>query len=262
MIGTILRDHLPLLDQVPLRLHLRPHQREPLLDIAACGTEACGLHRQRCVLFGDERVVANTCGNRSYPHCQAGERRTWMEAREKELLPCGYFHAVLTMPGELRGLARAYPVVVLGALMHAAPDAIHYLASQAEHLGAEVGSVVVPHTWTRDLRWHPHVHLIVTGGGWEKKLKRWLKARVHGRQRRPFLIPVAALRAAFQRRLMRLLLDAYERGEFDQGDREAFPMLASLPTFRAFLKSFQDKAVVHPHRAALRITAGAAALPG
>jgi hypothetical protein len=242
MIGTIIRDHLAVLDQCPLRLHLRPHQRETLLDIAACGTEACGLHRQRCDHCGDERVVANTCGNRSCPHCQAGERRAWVEEREKELLPCGYFHAVLTLPGELRALARAFPVAVLGALMHAAPDAIHYLASKIEHLGAEVGSVAVLHTWTRDLRWHPHVHLIVTGGGWEKKLRRWIMARVYGRKRRPFLVPVDALRVAFQRRLMRLLLDAFERGEFDRGDREAFPMLASLPAFRTFLKSFQDKA--------------------
>lgn len=242
MIGSILRDHLDLLDQSPLRLKLRPYQRHTLLDIAACGTEACGLHRERCDHCGDVRVVANTCGNRSCPHCQAGERLAWVKAREDELLPCGYFHAVLTLPAELRGLAMAFPAVVLGALLQAAADAIHYLARQKAHLAAEVGSVGVLHTWGRDLKWHPHVHLIVTGGGWQAENQCWIDAPRQGRERRPFLLPVAALRVAFQKRLARLLLDAYEEGQFHRGDWEAFPLLASLPALRAGLQKIQEKA--------------------
>jgi hypothetical protein len=239
VIGTIIRDHLLSVDQPQLRLALTPHQRQTLLDIAACGTEACGLHRQRCDHCGDERMVANTCGNRSCPHCQAGERRAWVAAREAELLPCGYFHAVLTLPSELRGLARAFPLV-LDLLLQAAPDAIHHLAAQPNHLGAEVGSVGVLHTWTRDLRWHPHAHLIVTGGGLRAD-GTWAWAKRQGRERRPFLLPVAALRVALQRRLMRLLLDAYDRGDFQLGPVEAFPMLASRAAFRAALGRMAQK---------------------
>jgi hypothetical protein len=239
MIGTLLREHLDLLDQPQMHLALRPHQRQTLLDIAACGTEACGLHWQACDHCGDKRIVANTCGNRSCPHCQAGERRAWVAARESELLPCGYFHAVLTLPGDLRGLARAFPLVV-DVLLRAAADAIHHLAVQPNHLGAEVGSVSVLHTWTRDLRWHPHVHLIVTAGGLRAD-GTWVWAKRQGRERRPFLLPVAALRVAFQRRLMRLLLEAHEHGDFQQGPLQAFPMLASRASLRTALGRMATK---------------------
>jgi hypothetical protein len=242
VIGAIIRDHLDLLDEPQLALRLRHYQRSTLLDIAACGTEACGLHRERCDHCGDQRVVANTCGNRSCPHCQAGERRAWVEDREAELLPCGYFHAVLTLPAELRGIAEAFPHAVYGALMRAAPDAIQYLAAKPEHLDAEVGSVAVLHTWGRDLKLHPHVHLIVTAGGWQKKRQCWIDAPRQGSQRRPFLVPVAALRATFQLRLARLLLDDYDAGAFQQGDWEAFPMLGSAASFRSFLSGLREKA--------------------
>jgi hypothetical protein len=243
MIGEILRENRALFDQGPLSRHLRPYQIQTLLDIAACGTAACGLHAQRCDHCGDERIVANTCGNRSCPHCQAGERKDWVESRESELLPCGYFHVVITLPDEIRQLARAFPMVVLSALMQAAPDAIHCLTGDPRHLGAEVGSLVVLHTWTRDLRWHPHVHIIVTGGGWNAEKKQWVDAKPQGSSQRPFLLAVQLVRAAFQGRLMRRLLKAYERGEFNRGeDWKAFPMLSSKTSFRAELSALREKA--------------------
>jgi hypothetical protein len=243
MIGEILRENRALFDHGPLSSQLRPYQIQTLLDIAACGTAACGLHVQRCDHCGDERIVANTCSNRSCPHCQSGERKAWVEAREGELLPCGYFHVVITLPDELRQLAKAFPLVVLSALMQAAPDAVHCLAGDPQHLGAEVGSVGVLHTWTRDLRWHPHIHLIVTGGGWQEDRQQWVDATPQGSTKRPFLLPVALLRAAFQGRLMRRLLQAFERGEFHRGeDWKAFPMLASKATFRGTLSALREKA--------------------
>jgi hypothetical protein len=242
VIGTILRDHLDLLDQPSLRLRLRHYQRAALLDIAACGTEACGLHRERCDHCGDQRMVANTCGNRSCPHCQAGDRRAWVAAREAELLPCGYFHVVMTLPSELRELAQTFPVVVLGALMQAAPDAVHHLARQPEHLDAEVGSIAILHTWGRDVKYHAHVHLITTGGGWQADTQQWVEACPQGEERRPYLLPVEALRKAYQFRFRRLLVNAYDAGEFHSGDWEAFPMLASAPVLRAFLDELITKA--------------------
>jgi hypothetical protein len=242
MIGEILRAHRALFDHGPLSSKLRPYQIQALLDIAACGTAACGLHAQRCDHCGHERIVANTCGNRSCPHCQSGERKAWVEARECELLPCGYFHVVMTLPDDIRQLAKAFPLVVLSALMQAAPDAIHCLAGDPQHLGAEAGSMVVLHTWTRDLRWHPHVHLIVTGGGWRDDHQQWVDAKPQGSTHRPFLLPVEQVRQAFQGRLMKLLLQAYERGAFHHGPWEAFPMLASKATFRAELSALRKKA--------------------
>ena len=161
MIRDLVLDH----GADPRLAGLRAYQRHALAAIASCGTVAAGVHREACDHCGDRRMVPNTCGHRSCPHCQARERAAWVEARTAELLPCGYFHAVLTLPPELRAAAAAFPAVVLGALMRAASDAIDRLGRDPRILGAEVGQLAILHTWTRDLRWHPHVHVIVTEQG-------------------------------------------------------------------------------------------------
>ncbi len=221
-------------DDAGLLARLSAHQRATLDAIATCGTAAAGLHRQACDACGDERLVPNTCGNRSCPHCQGRARRDWVAAREAELLPCGYFHAVLTLPPELRGLSRAYPNVVLGCLVQAAGDAIDACCRRPRLLGARVGQLAVLHTWRRDLHWHPHVHVIVTAGGLAAD-GRWIPARRHGRDRRAFLVPVDVLKADFRRRLRRLLLRAFAAGRFLDGPSAAVPALATRSTFQAWL---------------------------
>jgi hypothetical protein len=233
VIGAIARAHG---DDPRLQQRLRWWQRQALDDIAACGTPACGMHVQVCDHCGDHRLAPNTCGHRGCPHCQGRSRADWVAKRETELLPCSYFHAVLTLPGSLRSLAHAFPSVVLGALMRASSDCIDHLCRNPRHLGAEVGQLAVLHTWRRDLGWHPHVHIIVTAGGWDAARARWVPARRHGRARTPFLLPVDCLRIAFQRRLCHLLRQAYERGAFHDGPWEAFPALQRPLLFRSFLK--------------------------
>lgn len=201
------------------------YQRAGLDAIAACGTVAAGVHVEACDACGDRRVVPNTCGHRSCPHCQARERAAWVEARLAELLPVGFFHVVLTLPPELRRAASAFPAVVLDALLQASGDVIDCLGKDPRWLGAEVGQLAILHTWTRDLRWHPHVHVIVTAGGWDSERGRWIDARRYGRDRRPFLVPKDVLSAAFQRRLRRHLLRRARAGAF--GDGGALPELAS-----------------------------------
>lgn len=217
----------------PALAGVRSYQKDALAAIASCGTVAAGVHWQACDHCGDRRRVPNTCGHRSCPHCQARERAAWVEARTQELLPCGYFHIVMTMASEVRALASAFPAVVLGALMRAASDAVELVARNPRFLGAEVGQLAILHTWTRDLRWHPHVHLIVTAGGWDAQHGRWVDARVYGSQKRPFLVPVDVLRAAFQRRFRTLLLRAARAGDF--GDGGGLPEAASPEALAAHL---------------------------
>jgi len=221
-------------DDPRLRAGLSAHQHATLEAIATCGTAAAGLHREACDACGDERLVPNTCGNRSCPHCQGRARRDWVAAREAELLPCGYFHAVLTLPPGLRGLAQAFPRTVLGCLMQAAGDAIDRCCRDPRHLGGRVGQLAVLHTWRRDLHWHPHVHVIVTAGGLRDD-GRWIAARRYGRERHAFLVPAAVLKAAFARGLRRLLLRAFDQGRFNDGPTATYPGLASRAIFQAWL---------------------------
>jgi hypothetical protein len=222
-------------DAPVLAAQLRLYQLRALTAIATCGTPAAGLHAEVCDQCGDRRMQPNTCANRCCPHCQGRERAAWVAARTAELLPCGYFHAVLTLPSELRALAQAFPAVVLGCLLRAASDAIDHLCRKPDLLGAEVGQLAVLHTWKRDLGWHPHVHLIVTAGGWDAHRQCWVEARRQGPAATPFLVPAAVLSRAFQLRLRRLLLTAYARGEFQDGPHEAFPALATMATWTGAL---------------------------
>jgi hypothetical protein len=213
-------------DDPALRGRLRPYQLKALEAIATCGTEAAGMHVEVCDQCGDRRMAPNTCCNRNCPHCQGRERAAWVEARMQELLPCGYFHAVLTLPAELRPLTLLYPAVLLALFMKAASDAIDHLCRDPHHLGAEVGQLAVLHTWKRDLGWHPHVHIIVTAGGWDAARQRWIPARTYGGEKKAFLLPVDALRAAFQRRLQKLVLHAYRRGDFGKHPGDTHSALA------------------------------------
>jgi hypothetical protein len=233
MIGQIAFHHG---DDPDLVARLAPYQRKALTDMASCGTAACGLHQERCSHCGDTRMVPNTCGNRSCPHCQGSTRLKWVEDRQKEMLPgIGYFHAVFTTPPVIAALGRFWPQVVLDALLRASADAILMLTADSKFLGAEVGCVEVLHTWTRDIRWHSHVHQIITAGGWNGE--RWVDAKRYGVKKRQFLLPLPPLRKAFQQRFMKLLLDAYEAGKFDGNQRDNFPELASLAEFRQHLGS-------------------------
>ena len=232
MIGAIARAHG---DASDLVARLQPYQRRALDDIAACATPACGMHTEICDACGDARLAPNTCGNRACPHCQGADRAAWVADRARELLPrIGFFHAVFTVPPAISHLARAFPRVVLDALLRASADAVLALCRDADRLGAEVGLIEVLHSWTRDLRWMPHVHQIVTAGGWDDLNHRWVAAKRQGVSQRPFLLPLPVLRAAYQRRFMRCLLDAYEHGGFDDA-AATFPELASLPAFRRHL---------------------------
>lgn len=232
MIRDVALDHA---DDPTLRRHLRPYQIRTLERIATCGTPAAGLHQEVCDACGDVRLRPNTCGSRSCPHCQGRARAEWVDERMAELLPCGYFHVVLTLPPDLRELAMAFPRVVLGALMSAAGDAIDHLCRKPDFLGATAGQMAILHTWRRDLGIHPHVHVLVTAGGWDEERQTWVDAHRHGPQDAPFLLPVDVLLAAFQRRLRRLLLDAYAHGDFAEGPHEAFPMLSTTATFTGAL---------------------------
>jgi hypothetical protein len=239
MIGAIARAHG---DDPELTRQLQQYQRHALDDIACCGTAACGVHEAVCDHCGIVHTLPNTCGNRSCPQCQGAQRAAWVAAREEELLPgIGYFHGVFTLPVEISFLARHWPQVVLGALLKASADVVLTLCKDPRRLGAEVGIVSVLHTWTRDLRWHPHVHQIITAGGWDPVCQRWVDPRRFGPAGNAFLLPVPVVRAAYQKHLMALLLQAYEKGQFAQNPDTGYACLANHDAFRRHLAALNRK---------------------
>jgi len=200
---------------------LSPAQRRVLSDIERCRTAALGGHLDVCRSCGHEHPAYNSCRNRHCPKCQALRQEQWIAAREERLLPTRHFHVVFTLPSELRALARAVPRALFDALFAAASATLLDLG--ASRLGATLGVTMVLHTWTRDLRYHPHVHALVTAGGLAHDGAGWIRAG------HDYLFPVEMMGAVFRGKMLESLHRLHAQAKlaaFDEfRDPEAFDRL-------------------------------------
>ena len=205
--------------------HLCLGQLKVMTAIENCRTAALGGHVEACDDCGHWRVAYNSCRNRHCPKCQGAAARTWLAARETDLLPVGYFHVVFTLSNEVADIAFQNKAVVYDLLFRAAADTMLIIAADPRHLGARIGITAVLHTWGSALTHHPHVHMIVPGGGIARDGTRWISSRP------AFLLPVRVLGALFRRLFLTRLLAL-----FDAGKLAFFSTLAGLATRKAFLR--------------------------
>jgi hypothetical protein len=186
---------------------LTPEQAAVLRAIARCRTAELGGHLDVCVDCGHERPSYNSCHNRHCPKCQSIEQAKWIAEREARILPTAHFHVVFTIPSELHTLARFRREEVFDLLFKATARTLLDLGRQ--RLEAELGATMVLHTWTRDLRFHPHVHAIVTGGGLSLDATRWIPTRPD------YFMPVKQLGAVFRDHFIEGLCALWRKGVFD-----------------------------------------------
>lgn len=158
-IADIVRAHRA---ELEMKLRLTIAQRRVLSAIELCRTAALGGHLDVCRRCGFHRPAYNSCRNRHCPKCQALAQEKWIAARSERVLPVGHFHVVFTLPSELRPLTRAFPKLLFEALFSLASETLLELGQT--RLGGLLGVTMILHTWTRDLRFHPHVHAIVSAG--------------------------------------------------------------------------------------------------
>jgi len=166
---------------------MMPSQKRALADIAACCTRELGGRLYRCDDCRGTFWRYHCCRNRACPKCHGSQTRQWLETREAELLPCDYFHAVVTVPSQLRAAFRRHQKSMYGLLMRVSAEAVKELCAEKRHLGALPGILSVLHTWNGRLGYHPHVHMLITGGGITADGRHWEPARGE------FLVPVALL---------------------------------------------------------------------
>jgi hypothetical protein len=173
-------------------------------DIALCRTPGLGGHEEMCDACGHVETSWNSCGNRHCPQCQAVAQGIWIEKRKERILPTHHFHVVFTLPGPLRPLALRHPKEVYDLLFRAASATLLTIARDDGHLGATPAVTAVLHTWTRELLLHPHLHVVVSGGGLSPD-GRWIATG------QDFLFPVRVLSRLFRGKfldgLRRLLRD-------------------------------------------------------
>ena len=142
-----------------------PHVCKAVRAIQDCRTAALGGHSETCDECGFVKASYNSCRNRHCPKCQALTRERWVMDRESELLPVTYFHVVFTLPEELNCLVIHNREKLFGLLFSASAETLRKLAKDGKYLGAETGFTSILHTWGSNLMFHPHVHIIIPGGG-------------------------------------------------------------------------------------------------
>jgi hypothetical protein len=164
-----------------------PSHNRALADIEACCTKQLGGRMYRCGDCSESFWVYHSCHNRACPKCHAKRTQQWLAKRQAELLPCDYYHAVATVPSELRDVFRRHQKLMYGLLMRVSAEAALELCAVKRHLGALPGILSIFHSWNGQLQYHPHVHMLVTGGGVSSDGKHWEAAR--GK----FLVPISVL---------------------------------------------------------------------
>jgi hypothetical protein len=204
-------------------------QLKVMSAIESCRTAALGGHVARCEneACGYTTIAYNSCRNRHCPKCQGAQARDWMQAREAELIPVPYFHIVFTLPAAIGDIAYQNKAVIYDLLFKASAETLLTIAADPKHLGARIGFTSVLHTWGSAMTHHPHVHMIVPGGGLSMDGSRWIAAKPR------FFLPVRVLSKLFRRLMLEKLVAAHTASSLQFFGAHAH--LANVKTFAAFL---------------------------
>ena len=229
-IADIFRAHGPAWRQANAG-HVSLTQLKVMSAIEACRTEALGGHVAGCDNCGHQHIAYNSCKNRHCPKCQGPAARDWMAARAEDLLPVEYFHVVFTLPAEIAQVAFRNKKAVYDLLFRASAATVMTIAADPKRLGARIGMTAVLHTWGSALTHHPHIHMIVPGGGLSPDGSRWVACRPG------FFLHVRVLSRLFRRLFIEGLLDLHRSGHLVLfGDHAE---LAEIAAFAAWLAPFR-----------------------
>jgi hypothetical protein len=207
--------------------HVSLGQLKVMSAIESCRTAALGGHVARCEKCSHIHIAYNSCRNRHCPKCQGAAAKQWLAEREAELLPVPYYHVVFTLPAQISDIAYQNKAAIYDILFKAAAETLITIATDPKHLGARIGLTSVLHTWGSALTHHPHVHIIVPGGGISLDGKRWVSCRPG------FFLPVRVLSRLFRRLFLEKLMAAHEAGALTFFGTRA--PLAKRKAFAAFL---------------------------
>ena len=211
--------------------------------IEGCRTAALGGHVARCenVACGHTAIAYNSCRNRHCPKCQGSQARDWMEARKAELLEAPYFHVVFTLPPRIGAIAYQNKAVIYDLLFKASAETLLTIAADPKRLGVRIGFTSVLHTWGSAMTHHPHVHMIVPGGGISPDGTRWITSS------EDYLLPVPVLSRLFRGKMLAMLKAAHEAERLQFFGPHS--RLADMAAFKAWLQPLYDtKWHVHAKR--------------
>jgi hypothetical protein len=225
-VADIFRDHGPAWRQAHAG-HVSLAQLKVMTAIERCRTAALGGHVARCEDCAHTTIAYNSCRNRHCPKCQGAAAQAWLAERGAELLPVPYFHVVFTLPASIADIAYQNKAVVYDLLFKASTEALLTIAADPKRLGAQIAITAVLHSWGSTMTHHPHVHMIVPGGGIALDGKRWVTCRPK------YLLPVDVLSPLFRGLFLQKLLAAHREGRLQFFGKHA--RLAERKAFAAYL---------------------------
>jgi hypothetical protein len=212
--------------------HVSLGQLKVMSAIESCRTAALGGHVARCEKCSHTLIAYNSCRNRHCPKCQGAAAREWLAEREAELLPLPYYHVVFTLPAQIADIAYQNKAVIYDLLFKASSQTMLTIAADPKRLGARIGVLSVLHTWGSALTHHPHVHMIVPGGGISRDGSKWVACRPR------YLLPVPVLSQLFRRLFLEKLVAAHRTGELQFFGNHA--PLTDRQAFAAFLAPLRN----------------------
>jgi hypothetical protein len=227
-VADIFRDHGPAWRRANAG-HVSLGQLKVMSAIESCRTAALGGHVARCEECSHTHIAYNSCRNRHCPKCQGAAAKEWLADREAELLPVPSYHVVFTLPAAIADIAYQNKAVTYGILFKAAAETLITIAADPRHLGARIGLTAVLHTWGSALTHHPHIHVIVPGGGISLDGMRWISCRPG------FFLPVRVLSRLFRRLFLEKLVTAHAAGRLRFFGNHA--QLAGRDAFTAYTRS-------------------------
>jgi hypothetical protein len=193
-LAEVLRRHWPAYER-KFRARLLPSHRRALTALLSCRTAALGGQFYRCDC-GRQHYAWHSCNHRACPRCGHADATEWLQRQRRKLLPVPYYLVTFTVPAQLRQLIRSNQKALYPMLLRESAAALRDVARQHKDLGAEIGLMAVLQTWTRDLRYHPHVHCVVPAGGLSSDGLRWMSPKREG-----YFLPQAVLAMRFRTRL-------------------------------------------------------------
>ena len=213
-----------------------------LLAIARCRTAALGGHLDECTRCAHRAPISyNSCRDRHCPKCQTAARERWIAARRRELLPTRYLHVVFTLPRHLAPVVLQNKKAIYDLLFRASAETLLEVARDPRHLGAEIGFFSVLHTWSQQLKIHPHVHCVVPAGGLSLDHTRWVRSPDN------YFLPKAVLRKVFRGKFVAALRQAFQNGELRFPEK--WKLLSEPKIFAAWLRPlFRQDWVVYLKR--------------
>ena len=179
-------------------------QLKVMHHIQICRTAVLGGHLEQCDQCAFEQNAYNSCRDRHCPKCQTLTKEQWLNDRKAELLPCGYFHLVFTLPHDLNPIILSNKKTAFNILFAAVNQTLQAFAKDPQwRLEGRLGFISVLHTWSQTLIDHFHLHCLIPAGALSFTKDRWIPASDN------YLFKITSLASEFKNRYLKLLSGAY-----------------------------------------------------